>query len=132
MFQQVNIVTADMERSIAFYDLLGATVPSAPVEWPEGSGRLHAEASMPNGTSVEFDNAASAAAWAPHWSARRGVVVGFTVASPEDVDATFERVVGAGFAAIEPPYDAFWGARYAVVEDPDGNAVGIMGPMPQR
>ena len=26
------------------------------------------------------------------------------------------------------PIDAFWGARYAVVNDPDGNHVGIMSP----
>ena len=36
----------------------------------------------------------------------------------------------------QEPYDAFWGARYAVVSDPDGNGVGIMSPvddaLPQR
>ena len=37
-------------------------------------------------------------------------------------------VTGAGYRGQQPPYDAFWGARYAVVEDPDGNAVGIMSP----
>ena len=26
-------------------------------------------------------------------------------------------------------YDAFWGARYAVVSDPDGNGVGIIDPV---
>ena len=26
-------------------------------------------------------------------------------------------------------YDAFWGARYAIVEDPDGHTVGLMGPI---
>jgi uncharacterized glyoxalase superfamily protein PhnB len=26
------------------------------------------------------------------------------------------------------PYDAFWGARYAVVADPAGISVGIMSP----
>ena len=29
----------------------------------------------------------------------------------------------------QEPYDAFWGARYAVVSDPDGNGVGIMSPI---
>jgi len=29
----------------------------------------------------------------------------------------------------QAPYDAFWGARYAIVEDPDGNAVGLMSPI---
>ena len=24
---------------------------------------------------------------------------------------------------LQPPFDAFWGARYAIVEDPDGNPV---------
>jgi hypothetical protein len=29
----------------------------------------------------------------------------------------------------QPPYDTFWGARYAVLADPDGNDVGIMSPV---
>jgi uncharacterized glyoxalase superfamily protein PhnB len=29
--------------------------------------------------------------------------------------------------------DTFWGARYAVIEDPDGNHVGLMSPIdPER
>ena len=39
------------------------------------------------------------------------------------------RLIAAGHTALQPPYDAFWGARYAIVEDPDGNAVGLMGPI---
>jgi hypothetical protein len=31
--------------------------------------------------------------------------------------------------ALHEPYDAFWGARYAIVEDAGGNAVGIMSPV---
>ena len=51
-----------------------------------------------------------------------------------DMDATlaFYRKVGltaAGYAGSQPPYDAFWGARYAIVEDPDGNDVGLMSPI---
>jgi uncharacterized glyoxalase superfamily protein PhnB len=29
---------------------------------------------------------------------------------------------------LQAPYDAFWGARYAIIEDPDGVAVGLMSP----
>jgi predicted enzyme related to lactoylglutathione lyase len=29
---------------------------------------------------------------------------------------------------VSPPWDAFWGSRYAIVADPDGNHVGIMSP----
>jgi uncharacterized glyoxalase superfamily protein PhnB len=56
------------------------------------------------------------------------VVVGFRVASRDDVDRLYADMTGAGYRGQQPPYDAFWGARYAVVEDPDGNAVGIMSP----
>lgn len=33
---------------------------------------------------------------------------------------------GRGTRACTPPHDGFWGARYAIVEDPDGIAVCIM------
>ena len=39
------------------------------------------------------------------------------------------RLTAAGYRGCEPPYDAFFGARYAVVEDPDGNDVGLMSPI---
>ena len=34
-----------------------------------------------------------------------------------------------GVPVQQQPYDAFWGARYAVVSDPDGHGVGIMSPV---
>ena len=46
----------------------------------------------------------------------------------EDVDATYADMRGAGYAAVQCPYDAFWGARYAIVADPDGQQVGLMSP----
>jgi len=46
--------------------------------------------------------------------------------------ADFYRRLGvelpAGPPEWAPPYDAFWGSRFAVVTDPDGNAVGLMSP----
>jgi hypothetical protein len=35
-------------------------------------------------------------------------------------------VTAAGHRSHKAPEDAFWGARYAIVEDPDGTSVGIM------
>ena len=57
------------------------------------------------------------------------VVLGFAVASREAVDEIYTDLTGAGHAARQPPYDALWGARYAIVEDPDGNNVGLMSPI---
>jgi uncharacterized glyoxalase superfamily protein PhnB len=56
-------------------------------------------------------------------------VLGFKVESRERVDEIYRDLVESGYRGKQEPYDAFWGARYAVVEDPDGNAVGIMSPV---
>ena len=37
-------------------------------------------------------------------------------------------MISAGYASAQPPYDTFWGARYAVIVDPDGTHVGLMSP----
>ena len=56
-------------------------------------------------------------------------VIGFSLPSREAVDATVRgahrlQVPSAGRSRTT----RFWGARYAVVADPDGNDVGLMSP----
>jgi uncharacterized glyoxalase superfamily protein PhnB len=51
------------------------------------------------------------------------------VSSREEVDRTHARITAAGYRSQKQPEDAFWGARHAVVEDPDGNSVGITSKM---
>jgi hypothetical protein len=38
------------------------------------------------------------------------------------------ELTAAGYPGRQVPYDAFWGSRYAIVEDPDGVPVGLMSP----
>ena len=47
----------------------------------------------------------------------------------ERVDEIFGDMTGAGHRGLVAPHDAFWGARYALLEDPDGIAVGLMSPV---
>ena len=56
-------------------------------------------------------------------------MLGFSLASRAAVDELYAALVAAGHSGSQPPYDTFWGARYAVVEDPDGNPVGLMSPL---
>ena len=49
--------------------------------------------------------------------------------SVPDGEGVLKEVTAAGYAGEQPPYDAFWGARYAVVADPEGNSVGLMSPV---
>ena len=48
---------------------------------------------------------------------------------PAAVDDTYTDITSAGYSGRQQPYDAFWGARYAIVEDPDGNPVGLLSPI---
>ena len=81
---------------------------------------------------LDLDSITFARMWNAGWQGRedlRGkVVVGFTLPSRDAVDATYADLTGAGYVGLQPPWDAFWGSRYAIVEDPDGIAVGLMSP----
>jgi uncharacterized glyoxalase superfamily protein PhnB len=41
-------------------------------------------------------------------------------------------MTAAGYVGHLAPIDAFWGARFAIVDDPDGNVVGLHGPRMPR
>jgi len=129
---QLNLVVDDMETTLAFYRRLGLTIDS-PGEWPAGSGALHAEVGTPDGFRLEFDNVAMARIWHAGWRDQPGpggrAVVGVALPSRDAVDAQYQEWTAAGCPGRQPPYDAFWGARYAVVEDPEGRHVGLMSPI---
>ena len=130
VFDQVNVVVKDMGAALAFYRRLGLAIPD-PFEFP-GSGARHAEVAMPNGTRLEFDNHAMVAIWHPGWragGAASRVVVNFSFPSRAAVDECYAKLTSNGAPGRQAPHDAFWGARFAIVADPDGNYVGLMSPM---
>jgi predicted lactoylglutathione lyase len=123
----LNLVVSDMASSIDFYRRLGVAAPE-----PTGDADAHVQLRTPNGFSLELDTGDSARLWHAGWRAEPGsvrVVVGFSVASRDGVDDLYRELTAAGYAGRQPPFDAFWGARYAIVADPDGNDVGLMSPM---
>ncbi|MCC7364804.1 MAG: VOC family protein [Dehalococcoidia bacterium] len=121
---QVNLVVRDMQASAAFYRLLGIDVPDPMPQWPD-----HHRNATSGDVSLDLDTEPFAAAWDAGWPGGAGVVLGFAVETREAVDELFARLTAAGHRGQQLPYDAFWGARYAVVEDPNGIAVGIMSPV---
>lgn len=128
VFTQVNLVVASTAASVDFYRRLGVAVP----EMDESSAD-HVELPMPDGhgVSLELDSTASASLWNASWRTAAGgspVVLGFALGSREAVDATYADLTSAGHTGVQPPFDAFWGSRYAIVADPDGNQVGLMSP----
>lgn len=123
---QINVVVRDMRKSLAFYRLLGLSIEEIPLaEWAPH----HASGVTSNGVHVEFDSVAFAKQWNPGLDEAKlgsAVIPFFHVPSREEVDRVHARLMAAGHWSQKAPEDAFWGARYAIVEDPDGNSVGIM------
>ena len=54
----------------------------------------------------------------PGWPGGTGFVLGFKVETRDEVDAMVAALAADGVPVQQPPFDAFWGARYAVVSDP--------------
>ena len=115
----IGIVTEDMNESVRFYRLLGLQVPD-----PTGD---HLDVTLPGGIAVMWDTLELIKQLDPDWSEPAGHRMGlaFQCSSPGDVDATHARVVAAGFRSKKEPWDAFWGQRYAQVQDPDGVGVDL-------
>jgi len=128
VFSQVNLVVKDMDKTLAFYRRLGVEIPEDAV-WSTPSGIHHVTLGGAGAVDMEFDSHALARRYNRGYEAERGrVLLGFSLPSREAVDALFDDLVTHEHQALQPPYDAFWGARYAIVEDPDGNPVGLMSP----
>jgi uncharacterized glyoxalase superfamily protein PhnB len=126
VFNQVNLVVHDMEAMLAFYERLGVEIAPSFPPWD----RHHRTIATPNELDFDLDSTEFASQWNRGWTAgNTGAVLGFRVASREAVDAIYADLTGAGYTGQQPPYDAFFGARYALVADPDGNSVGIMSPI---
>jgi catechol 2,3-dioxygenase-like lactoylglutathione lyase family enzyme len=121
----IGIVVDDMARALAFYRELGLDVPADADDQP------HVHAELPNGMFVAWDTVETIRSFDPEWAPpeRAGrVTLAFRCDSPADVDATYARITGLGYEGHKEPWDAFWGMRYALVRDPDGNGVDLFSP----
>ena len=127
VLDQINMVVRDMDAAVAFYRRLGLEIPDYTPEWDAH----HRSAAVGAGLDFDLDSVVFTRQWDEGWSGRKngaGCVVVFKVEAREEVDEIYSDLIGAGYKGQQAPYDAFWGARFAVIEDPDGNAVGLMSP----
>ena len=131
VFDQVNIIVSDLRRSLDFYRRVGASF-QRPLENPAGE-LFHASSEAEDGAHLELDSPTFAPVWNVGWAGRSDligrVILGFRLATREAVDERFEQLTSTGYRPLQPPFDAFWGARYAIVEGPDDIAVGLMSPI---
>ena len=116
----IGIVVSDMAQSIRFYRALGLDVPETPEEG-------HVDTFLPNGVRFMLDTEETVLSFRPDWTRATGNQVGLALecTSAAEVDETYGRLVDAGFHGEKEPWDAFWGQRYAQLQDPDGVGVDL-------
>ncbi len=120
-FHSTGLVVADMARALAFYRALGLSIPADADKEP------HVDVDTGQGLLL-FDTRDTIRSFDPQWTEPTGgarVGLAFDCGDPAGVDRAYASLVEAGYEGHLPPWDAFWGQRYAVVKDPDGNDVSL-------
>lgn len=119
---QVNLIVTDLARATEFWAVLG---------WESTPRHPKAEViSFPNGMNLVLHEPEFARRWDPaHAGSSAGsTVIDVNVPSRQAVDDAHARVLAAGFTSSVPPWDTFFGARYAIVGDQDGHRIGLKSP----
>jgi uncharacterized glyoxalase superfamily protein PhnB len=120
----IGIVVSDLDRTREFYAHLGLELP--------GDAEGHAEVTLAGGIRLMFDTEETMRSFDESWSRATGsptATLCFSFGSPAEVDAKYEELVGAGATGHMQPWDAFWGMRYAIARDPDGNEIALYAPL---
>ncbi|WP_167131468.1 VOC family protein [Paramicrobacterium chengjingii] len=119
---QVNLIVSDLARTREFYKHLGWDL----LAMGERAARFSGDDLV-----VAFHLPEFAQAWDSGYSGARGgsTVIDVDCDDPGAVDATFSSLVENGATSRQPPNDTFFGCRYAVIADPDGNLIGLKSPL---
>ncbi len=121
-----GIVVSDMARSVAFYRRLG-------LEFPEGSeNEGHVEAQLPGGLRYMLDTEDVIRSFEPDWKRGESHGGAFRCETPDEVDQVYAELLEAGATTHREPWDAFWGQRYAQLNDPDGTVIDLYAPLPEQ
>jgi uncharacterized glyoxalase superfamily protein PhnB len=114
-----------MAKALAFYRQLGLDVPASADTEP------HVEVGLPGGLRLAFDTEEVIRSFHADWTPVRGgrTNLAFVLPDPAAVDALYAELMAAGHESGLAPFDAFWGQRYAVVHDPDGNGIDLFAPL---
>ena len=124
-----GIAVSDMARSVVFYRRLGLDFPEGAEEQP------HVEAQLGGGVRYALDTEDVMRTFDPAWKRPSdGHLTGgaFQCESPEEVDRVYRELLDAGATAHKEPWDAFWGQRYAQLQDPDGTVIDLYAPLPDH
>jgi catechol 2,3-dioxygenase-like lactoylglutathione lyase family enzyme len=122
-----SLIVADMPTALGFYRTLGLDIPA------EADTEPHVQVPLgETGIKLAFDAVTMIREITPGYQPASGNwgSLAFECASPAEVDRVFAAMTSAGYHGETKPWDAFWGQRYAVLHDPDGNGVDLFAVLP--
>ncbi len=117
----VAVSSSDLKRTMTFYSMLGFDFSN--IE----EGEEHIEPVLQEGSArLMIDNKeviTEMMGETPKAANHSSFAIQYD--SPSEVNEVCARIDKAGFKVAKEPWDAFWGQRYAVVQDPDGYFVDL-------
>jgi hypothetical protein len=119
---QINVVVTDVAAATSFLEGLGVEMPPMSPEWLANHRGVPSSSPL----EIDLDSAAFAHEWGGISPLFTGVVLNLRVGERSEVDRLHDLAPSLGGQPLKAPYDAFWGARYAVVSAPGPMVVGLM------
>lgn len=115
----VGLVVSDMEAACLFYERLGLKVAG---EIDENYTEL-----VNDGVRISLNSKKMIAGiygFEPNEIGHQ-IELAFLLDSPQAVDTLCEKMRGFGYSLFKEPWDAFWGQRYAIIHDCEGNLISL-------
>lgn len=117
----VGVCASNIKKSVQFYELIGFKFQ------PFKDEDQHVE-TIPETGSVKLmidskELIRSLINAEPTTSNHSAFAIQFD--SSDEVNSVANKLKDAGFRVHKEPWDAFWGQRYAVIADPDGNLIDL-------
>ena len=117
----VGVSSKDLTKTVIFYKLLGFSFPEFNDDevhlesiTKEGSAKLMIDAEkLMTDLIGEIPKPANHSNFAIEYE------------TPEEVNDIAKKVKESGFKIVKEPWDAFWGQRYCVLEDPDSYKIDL-------
>lgn len=120
----VGIVVNDMKAACLFYERLGLQVAG---KIDENYTEL-----VNDGVRISLNSKkmiASIYGFEPNEKGHQ-IELAFRLNSPQEVDALCQKMQAHGYSLFKEPWDAFWGQRYAIIHDSEGNLISLFAALP--
>lgn len=115
----IGIITKDIKKAVEFYETLGfKMIDSSSEDYIELDN---------NGVRISLNTAKMVTSIYGYEPVTVGdkIELAFLCDSTIEVDALYNKMVTAGYESFKAPWDAFWGQRYAIIKDIDGNLLSL-------